>query len=394
MIPIACLIAYHYLCFKNPFKTAYTYHYVYDWARSLGGLFSGNFQEGFLGILFSQMRNGLFYTSPFLVFGIWGFIFLFKRFRSEAFLFSLLVLLPICVIAKEKEWHGGFDPRYVLPTVSFLVIPVSLWLREFLQKQKSEETKIIFSVIFATISLYSIAFQVREQSLFIERTGSFLPPFFLQRLFPNFSRLPYFLIFFGIVYLLFLTLKLLLTINKKPSFLKNFKKMVFLVPFLLMVLLLAKVSSQNDYFLLKDDFHLFDGYESDETKEWILGFEQLSKINGCVFPARANEIGSIVYRFEFDKPVCFFVVQPRAIVMYQNSFLKILASSDGKNFIQLDQFWGNPSEKTLKPVINLTNFVQNKKVFVAFQLHVDQRYAVTLADARLNSISFGAVYCE
>jgi hypothetical protein len=80
--------------------------------------------EAFYGLLLSR-HHGLFFSSPFLVFCVPGFLLLWqsKKWRIETLLFLGIVFSFVFVYSGFSYWIGGwaFGPRYFAPIIPFLI---------------------------------------------------------------------------------------------------------------------------------------------------------------------------------------------------------------------------------------------------------------------------------
>ena len=77
------------------------------------------------GILFSP-GAGLFIFSPILIFCFVGFFDFYKKNKFDCLLIITFVSVVITWFAAATYWHGfnGWGPRYLLPLVAFLILPL------------------------------------------------------------------------------------------------------------------------------------------------------------------------------------------------------------------------------------------------------------------------------
>ena len=125
---LSLLAWYHLAAFGSPFSTPYNYTGTYGDVQSTQA-FSYPIYLGLFGLLFSTYR-GLFYLSPFLLFGAYGFVLFFRRYKHEAIWFALTFLMMLFVLSVYVVWHGGgaYGPRLLLSVIPFLVVPIGILL--------------------------------------------------------------------------------------------------------------------------------------------------------------------------------------------------------------------------------------------------------------------------
>ena len=151
LIPVcACLIVLgiiNYTLYDSFFETGYSHDPI---AGSAVG-FTTPLNEGLYGLLFSELR-GLFYYSPILVIGCYGFQRFVKQNPYEAFLFGSSLLSILLLFSTWHTWWGGacYGPRFLLPVLSFLTIPLGFVVDE---RRKSK----LFWGIFIILFLYSMS---------------------------------------------------------------------------------------------------------------------------------------------------------------------------------------------------------------------------------------------
>ncbi|MFX1555036.1 MAG: hypothetical protein ACFFBV_14010 [Promethearchaeota archaeon] len=151
---VACLgllAWYHYAAFGNPFSTPYNYTGTYGDVQSTLA-FSYPIYLGLFGLLFSTYR-GLFYLSPFLLFGVYGFVLFFRRFKYEAIWFASTFLLMLFVLSMYVVWYGGgaYGPRLLLSVIPFIVVPIGMLLDNSYFSNKRW-----FQVLFFATLAYSV----------------------------------------------------------------------------------------------------------------------------------------------------------------------------------------------------------------------------------------------
>ena len=127
--PFLLICVYNIACFGTPFTTNYRHQnpFFISGTNTFLGVFILPRWDVLLAILFSPFR-GLFFSSPVLLIGLWGLVWLFrnKNFRAEAWL--LIVALGFFVLfnISFNGWDGGDTavPRYLGPAVPFLALPI------------------------------------------------------------------------------------------------------------------------------------------------------------------------------------------------------------------------------------------------------------------------------
>jgi hypothetical protein len=167
-------IFYNYSIFKNPFELTSTYidreiyRHAYPLQQSifpeikitkaslfdLESLIYKLHLRGFiinpmvmLRLLFYPYR-GLFFYSPVLILSLVGLYFMWKNYKKEAFIIILMVFLLTSAISTRAIWWGGlcFGPRYLLPVVPLLMLPLAFFIKEFGIK--------IFTAFLSNINFY------------------------------------------------------------------------------------------------------------------------------------------------------------------------------------------------------------------------------------------------
>jgi hypothetical protein len=79
-----------------------------------------------LRLLFYPYRGLLFYY-PIIFLSLVGLLFMFKRYKTEAILIILNLILLLSLISMRRTWWGGygFGNRYLLSIVPFLMLPLA-----------------------------------------------------------------------------------------------------------------------------------------------------------------------------------------------------------------------------------------------------------------------------
>jgi hypothetical protein len=114
---------YNYTRFGNIFDTGYGQE------ATLSG-FSTPLYVGLYGILFSSGK-GFFWFTPLAILGLIAFKKFILQYRREAFLFVAIVAVHLLLSAKFKSWagEGSWGPRYLVPIVPFLLLPIGSLLQ-------------------------------------------------------------------------------------------------------------------------------------------------------------------------------------------------------------------------------------------------------------------------
>jgi hypothetical protein len=130
-VPFLGICAYNAACFATPFTTAYHFQNPHFLAGE--GSFLGVFHlprgEILTALLVSPYR-GLFFSSPVLLMGVFGWMLLRRDpdHRAEATLILAIVAFFLLVNSAFNGWPGGWaaGPRYLVPALPFLALPVVL----------------------------------------------------------------------------------------------------------------------------------------------------------------------------------------------------------------------------------------------------------------------------
>jgi len=87
--------------------------------------------NGLLGIWMDQ-AHGILPYAPLFVFSFWGFFYLWRQSRLQAFWLLMVVVSIYAVAGGYREWWGGFCPpgRYLVTLVPLLILPLAWWMRK------------------------------------------------------------------------------------------------------------------------------------------------------------------------------------------------------------------------------------------------------------------------
>ncbi len=123
---------YQWRCFGSPFRTATEASTMFTQKTLLFGVLGRPSLQALYGITFSPYR-GLFFAAPVLLFAFVGGIVMARdrSRRRELAAVAAITVSYFAVIASFNNWSGGwaFGPRYVLPVVPLLGIPILFALR-------------------------------------------------------------------------------------------------------------------------------------------------------------------------------------------------------------------------------------------------------------------------
>ena len=120
---------YNWACFGSPLAHGYQFEVIRAFREGMG--------QGLMGITYPKPlalfqltfgpKRGLFYQSPFLIFGAAGICLLWRRarYRPEAFLCTAVVGGLLLLNSSYYLWWGGSvsGPRFLIPALPFLAFP-------------------------------------------------------------------------------------------------------------------------------------------------------------------------------------------------------------------------------------------------------------------------------
>ncbi len=117
---------YNFYRFGNVFETGYG-----DKVK-----FNVQILEGLYGLLFSSGKS-VFVYSPILIIAIILFPKFLKKHKAEGILFISIFIISLLFYSKWNSWQGGFcwGPRFLLPAIPFLVIPLCEFFEIFDEKK-------------------------------------------------------------------------------------------------------------------------------------------------------------------------------------------------------------------------------------------------------------------
>jgi len=114
----AIALSYNYARFGNIFESGYSIETTREG-------FGTPLLVGLYGQLFSSGKS-LFLYAPILVLTLSGFSLFRRKFGAEALLFASIFVVSVLLYSKFISWagDGSWGPRYLVPFVPFLIIPV------------------------------------------------------------------------------------------------------------------------------------------------------------------------------------------------------------------------------------------------------------------------------
>jgi hypothetical protein len=131
-VPFALFLGwYHYVCFGSPWRHSVTGSKAFTQEGLLLGVLRKPSGEALWGLTFSEYR-GLFFVSPILLIAVIGMIVMIKR--REMIMIAAIFAIFLAVNACFNGWEGGFafGPRYLLPAIPLLAIPLLFAWRNIL----------------------------------------------------------------------------------------------------------------------------------------------------------------------------------------------------------------------------------------------------------------------
>ncbi len=137
LVPMVFLGYYNWVCFGGPFELGYKHVYHRLFRQYMAeGVHSLTYPHltVLYGITISKYR-GLFFVSPVLALGVlsWWVLWREKRWRAEALVIAAAVVVYFAFVSSIHidQWDGGsaFGPRFLIPMVPFLALPVVLAYR-------------------------------------------------------------------------------------------------------------------------------------------------------------------------------------------------------------------------------------------------------------------------
>lgn len=357
-IPVLILLLYQWKIFDDPFKTTYSQHYFYIWARTFKGFFSGNFWLGLTGQLFSQLRNGIFFLSPIVLLSFIGWARFFKKLPKEGLLFLALFTVPIFIMSFAYDWNGGgFDTRYIMVAISFLFLPLS-----FISFNKW------YLLTYCTLFVFSF---INNTKLVYNSSKLGFSPHL------NFYHWPYLLF---TVILFFIVIKI--TVQKKKNY-------VFYSILLVSSIFLLISDIKNDWRVLPWNIIYKDNFVTNKF-DTIAQSTNISRVATIIYAWKIGIPGSYIMKFDLKKKPKYVILISNFTIASKNSYIKILTGTNLKEVYVLRSKTKN--EKATKTFLNLTPFIRKSSIVIKNEFFVDEKYGVSESDARIENIGIVAIY--
>lgn len=152
--PVASLLVYHQAAFGSPWLTGYSF---------IASSFSEVHAQGLLGIAwpkaehaflsFFSPQKGLFFFSPWLLFGVLG-LFQMERRGDHRFHIVLVVLYALFVSAMVYPVGGWtVSQRHLAPMVPFLLLPAGLFLDRLLARERTWSNVVVPAIFVGLVGV-------------------------------------------------------------------------------------------------------------------------------------------------------------------------------------------------------------------------------------------------
>lgn len=145
VLAVVFVAGYNYFSFGNPLTTS---EQLYSNGKGMLALFPQGIDYGLFLNLLSPYR-GLFFYSPILILGVYGF---YKMLKSKNYdKEGILLLALFCgILFPYSKWYlldGGlsYGPRFIVPSIPFLLIPIGF----VIDGQKKRITKTVAYALYA-----------------------------------------------------------------------------------------------------------------------------------------------------------------------------------------------------------------------------------------------------
>ena len=180
-LPFAIFLGwYHSICFGSPWRHSVTGSKAFTQEGLLLGVLRKPSSEALWGLTFSEYR-GLFFVSPILLLAFIGAIVMIRKrvMLRELITIAAIFTIFLAVNASFNGWEGGFafGPRYLLPAIPLLAIPMLFFgLRQLRCR-----------FLFVILAVISIAIQFVATAVDPTPDGKFHHPL-REHILPAFAR--------------------------------------------------------------------------------------------------------------------------------------------------------------------------------------------------------------
>jgi hypothetical protein len=145
------LLMYNYLIFGNPFSfsNAHLDPQISEETGGIGVSLNPEFLLSLIPRVLFYPERGLFFYYPILIVSLVGIFYMKSQFEIERRIIILVFVLFVLFNCSYWTWWGGstFGPKYLLPTIPFLAIPLIFVIERF--KSISRVYKSFFVVLLA-----------------------------------------------------------------------------------------------------------------------------------------------------------------------------------------------------------------------------------------------------
>jgi len=358
MLPILIWLSYHFILFDNPLKTTYSYHYFYEWSRTLSGAFSGDFIKGLTGQLLSVYRNGILISSPVVVLFPYGILLLYKKKPDIALLTLVLFLIPLLVISKAFDWNGGgFDVRYILAALPYLFIGMAM-----IPINRGMINTVF--IMLTTLSIFKNA-----QMVLSSAQSSYSSSL-------NFNHFPY--IYFVIS--LIVVIRLLLPVRRiRDKKLYYFGAIFFITS---VVILIHNIST--DWRVQSWNILYEDNFNQKKYHKNITYLKNIVQDSDILYAEVQGNKGIMTIDINTTKNAKSIFMIPSMVIESKGSTIEITIESSTDSIKTV--FEGYPKKELhIKPFIDLSK-IKGSKLLVTFTFFVDKKFGKTPYSSRLERL--------
>ncbi|MBI3520012.1 MAG: hypothetical protein HY062_11730 [Bacteroidetes bacterium] len=208
---ISILLIYNFIAFNEITLKSNKYNPLFPEELSFISSLSGNFLQG-LDTLLINIRNpelwfnykigvqnsipGLLIVSPILFLSLLGFRDFYKNYKYEACLFIFIIILNFSIAASHKT----VLTRHVFTVTPFIFIPIIFLINSIISKKRYSLT-IFFSITFFILMCFSAIRVFYVTNTYYGRE--------LNNLFPFLKEIPVYILFLGLVLVIYLLFYLL-----------------------------------------------------------------------------------------------------------------------------------------------------------------------------------------